>query len=133
MLTRIKDACNRIERLQSLHLPIKIKALRIQTSVWPYGLHGDDLHFVCPRHIAELRRSATTAMVGQRHFANAWLTMLVLSCFIVDPLLFVIMSAFRLLRRMMTYHPTMIRDSCKGWQTSMEKSHLDPLLPLKDT
>ena len=108
IITRIKDACQRLERLQSLHLPIQTKALRIQTSVWPYGLHGADLHYICPRHIAKLRRSATTAFVGNKTFANAWLAMLVLSRFIVDPLLFVVMSAFRLIRRMVTYHPQLI-------------------------
>lgn len=89
-------------------MPIQTKALRIQTSVWPYGLHGADLHYICPRHIAKLRRSATTAFVGNKTFANAWLAMLVLSRFIVDPLLFVVMSAFRLIRRMVTYHPQLI-------------------------
>ena len=109
VLTRIKNACQRIERLQTLHLPVQTIAHRIQTSVWPFGLHGADLHFVSPRHIAKLRRSATNAMVGKRHFANTWLAMMVLSRYIVDPLLFVVMTAFRLLRRMMNFYPIMIK------------------------
>lgn len=102
-----------MRRLQSLHLPIKIKALRIQSSVWPYGLHGADLHFVCPRHIAKLRRAATNALVGEKIIASPWLAMMVFSRFLIDPLLYVVTSAFRLLRRMVTYYPEMIKTLAK--------------------
>ena len=107
ILERIKKAVSRVEKLKYLPISIQDKAKRIQSGAWSFGLYGADTHFVSPRHFVPLRRAVIDAFVGDKQFASPWLTLTVLSKYIMDPLLYVVVTMIRLIRRCYTYYPTM--------------------------
>ena len=106
---RLKETQNRIKRLKNLPISIQEKAHKIQTGAWTYGMYGVDTHYVGPHHFNKLRRAALEAFIGNKPHGSAWIAINLLSKYIMDPLLFVILSICRLVRRCYTYHPDIAR------------------------
>ena len=102
---RLKETQNRIKRLRHLPISIQEKAHKIQTGAWTYGMYGIDTHYVGPQHFNKLRRSVVEAFIGNKPHGSTWLALAMLSKYVMDPLLFVILSICRLIRRCFTYHP----------------------------
>ena len=102
---RLEETQNRIKRLKNLPITIQEKAHKIQTGAWTYGMYGVDTHYVGPQHFNKLRRAALEAFIGNKPHGSAWIAVNLLSKYIMDPLLFVILSICRLVRRCYTYHP----------------------------
>ena len=102
---RLKETQNRIKRLRNLPISIQEKAHKIQTGAWTYGMYGVDTHYVGPQHFNKLRRSVVEAFIGNKPHGSTWLALAMLSKYVMDPLLFVILSICRLIRRCFTYHP----------------------------
>ena len=105
---RLKETQNRIKRLRHLPISMQEKAHKIQTGAWTYGMYGVDSHFVGPQHFNKIRRSVVEAFIGNKPHASPWLALVMLSKYIMDPLLFVIVSICRLVRRCFNYHPHLV-------------------------
>ena len=71
-------------------------------------MYGIDTHYVGPQHFNKLRRATVEAFIGNKPHGSTWLALTMLSKYIMDPLLFVILSICRLLRRCFTYHPQLV-------------------------
>ena len=102
---RLKETQNRIKRLRNLPISIQEKAHKRQTGAWTYGMYGVDTHYVGPQHFNKLRRSVVEAFIGNKPHGSTWIALAMLSKYVMDPLLFVILSICRLIRRCFTYHP----------------------------
>ena len=103
--SRIDEAITRIHRLKFLPCPVQEKFKLIQSSAWPVALYAAEFNYIGKKHFQDLRKAVTVAMVGKRHFANAWITCSMISHFITDPLLFVLGNILRHLRRLATSNP----------------------------
>lgn len=86
-------------------LTLEQKCKIIQSSVWPAVLYGADSHLIGKEHFNKLRRAACDVLVGHRKQANPYLAMMLLSKFIMDPLLYVLASAVRAPRRLASIYP----------------------------
>eukprot|EP00438_Fugacium_kawagutii_P021779 Skav205465 [mRNA] locus=scaffold4885:270761:274054:+ [translate_table: standard] len=106
---KLEEAKRRFARLAHLSVPLQTKLHIIQTSIWPMALYGVDLHFIGKSHFQELRKGVVQIAAGGKHKANPFLACSVLSKTLQDPLLFVLVSAIRVLRRMMTFQPDLVR------------------------
>lgn len=74
----------------------------IQASIWPMALYSADAAFLGMTHFQALRAAALFAFIGKCNFASPWLACFSLSKHLLDPLLFVILSILRSIRRLMT-------------------------------
>ena len=99
------SAATRCKRLTHVATDLPQKASLIQTAIWPHAFFGAESQLVGENHFKELRRAATTALVGPEQQASSWLAMQFLSLRLQDPLLYVICTALSFLRRMFTHHP----------------------------
>ena len=102
---RLQETFVRIKRLKHLPMSIQEKAHKIQTGAWTYGMYGVDTHYVSPLHFNRLRRAVLETFIGNNHHGSSWLALAMLSKFVMDPLLFVLLSICRLIRRCFTYYP----------------------------
>lgn len=100
LIERIQEMCKRIRRVGSLPIAMDIKAKRIQTGAYPFGLYGVDNHYLGAKHFDDIRRAVFSAMVGSHSNASPLLACSFLTDCLHDPFLTVIISAFRNLRRL---------------------------------
>ena len=107
---RMKGAGRRLMRLSKHHISVHDKASKIQTAVWPLAFYGAESQLIGEAHFTRLRRQATEALVGHHKFASSFLALHILSPKVDDPLLFVISTALRSLRRLFQYHPALAND-----------------------
>ena len=98
--TRIELAIARIRRLRRLPIDVQDKCLKIQSSAWPAALYAADTTYVGKKHFQDLRLAVVHALIGTRNFANAWVAVSMVSRFLTDPLLYVLFSMVRLIRRL---------------------------------
>lgn len=71
----------------------------------PYALYGLDMHYVGKIHFARIRRGVINALVGIKPLANAFLTCIFLFAELCDPLIWVLISAGRCIRRLASICP----------------------------
>ena len=102
---RVDEAIKRIHRLRRLPCPLQDKFKMIQTGAWPVALYAAEHTYIGKQHFQDLRKAVTFAVVGKRHYANAWITCAFVSKYIVDPQLHVLMNALRHLRRLASSDP----------------------------
>eukprot|EP00438_Fugacium_kawagutii_P000897 Skav225783 [mRNA] locus=scaffold2147:12137:16420:- [translate_table: standard] len=100
LLSKFDQAFAKLTRVSMMPINIDQKCRIIQGSIWPAVLYGVDLHYLGKTHFNQLRRGACDAILGYRKQANPFLAMILLSRHIMDPLLFVITSACRAVRRL---------------------------------
>ena len=74
--------------------------LKIQTSAWPAALCAADTTYIGRKHFHDLRLAVVHALIGARNFANAWIAVGAVGKFLTDPLVFVLRSMARLIRRL---------------------------------
>ena len=99
---KILEAENRAKRLKYIPLDPQTKASMIQASIWPMALYSADTAFLGMTHFQTLRAAALFALVGKCNFASPWLACFSVSKRLLDPLLFVLLSILRSLRRLMS-------------------------------
>ena len=107
---KIQETVQRVKRLSWIPCTLQQKAQQIQNGCWTFGLYGADLHFVGLQHFTKLRRAATSALAGNHKSASSWLTGTIISKNLDDPLLFVVLSAIRVLRRLAFHSPDQARE-----------------------
>ena len=98
---RIENGIQRLLRLKRLPISIQNKAGIVQTNVWPASLYGTDVTYVGKKHFERLRTSATDAIITKTKMTNTLLPMTVLHESLQDPLVFVILRALNLWRRLL--------------------------------
>ena len=99
---KILEAENRAKRLKYIPLDPEAKASMIQASIWPMALYSADTAFLGMTHFQTLRAAALFALVGKCNFASPWLACFSVSKRLLDPLLFVVLSILRSIRRLMS-------------------------------
>ena len=99
------SAATRCKRLTYIATDLTQKADRIQNAIWPHAFFGAESQLVGEAHFKELRRAATTALVGPEQQASSWMAMHFLSTRLQDPLLYVLCTALSFLRRLFMHHP----------------------------
>lgn len=99
---KIAEAESRAKRLKHLPLDPQTKAAMIQSSTWPMALYSADAAFLGMTHFQTLRAAALFAFIGKCNFASPWLACSLLSKMLLDPLLFVVLSILRSVRRLMS-------------------------------
>jgi len=97
---KIAEAESRAKRLKHLPLDPQTKAAMIQSSTWPMALYSADAAFLGMTHFQTLRGAALFAFIGKCNFASPWLACFSLSKMLLDPLLFVVLSILRSVRRL---------------------------------
>ena len=102
IVSRVAKGRRRIEKLQWLPVTLQHKCERIQGSGWSYSLYGADTHYLGKTHFHGLRQSALKALGASHKTASPWLACTVLSKFLMDPLLWVILCMLRSIRRLAT-------------------------------
>ena len=110
---RIQDGISRCERLRWIPCDISQKSMIIQTGIWPAALHSADTQVVGNRHWRDLRRAATSALVGCHKHASSYLACTVLSTKIQDPLLYNVCQMLRALRRCAFLFPNVAEEIAK--------------------
>lgn len=70
--------------------------------MWPMALYSADTAFLGMVHFQTLRSATLLAFVGKCNFASPWLACFALSKFLVDPLLHVVLSILRSIKRLFT-------------------------------
>ena len=106
MIERVKEACKRLDKLKWLPLPLECKVLRINAAVWSLALYGADLHYLGMNHFHKLRQAASACLTGSHQQTNPWITFLVVSKRLDDPLLHAFISACRCVRRLARVNST---------------------------
>ena len=99
---KIAEAEARAKRIKSLPLDVQTKASLIQASIWPMALYSADTAFLGMTHFQTLRSTAFFAFVGKCNFASPWLACFALSKFLADPLLHVLLSVLRSIKRLLS-------------------------------
>lgn len=105
--TRIQSAKRRLFRLQKLDLTIPDKAGNFQSAVWPLAFYGAESQVIGDSHFVTLRRLAADALIGKHKFASSYIALHYLSDRVMDPLLYVVVTGLRSIRKLFYYHPTL--------------------------
>lgn len=84
---RMQAASRRLARLGKLHIPLRDKASKIQTAIWPLAFYGAESQCIGDTHFTLLRRQASDALVGPHKYASSFLALHMLCPQVEDPLL----------------------------------------------
>lgn len=103
---KIEVAEKRCIRLAHMPLEISQKAHIVQSSILPMVHYGWDMHYVGKEHFKKVRSAISIALLGFKNRANPYLVCSILTNRVQDPLLFVMISMLRTLRRMFHINPT---------------------------
>ena len=98
---RIDNGIQRLLRLKRLPTSIQDKASIVQTNVWPASLYGTDVTYLGKKHFDRLRTAATDAILTKTKMTNTLLPMAVLHDSLQDPLVYVVLRALNLWRRLL--------------------------------
>lgn len=96
---KFTSAAARCKRLTYMATDLVQKACLIQSAIWPHAFFGAEAQLVGENHFKELRRAATTALVGPEQQASSWIAMHFLCPQLQDPLLYVIATALSFITR----------------------------------
>ena len=103
--TRIDNGIQRLLRLKRLPISIQNKAGIVQTNVWPATLYGTDVTYLGKKHFERLRSAATDAILTKTKMTNTLLPMAILHDSLEDPVVYVILRALYLWRRLLITDP----------------------------
>ena len=104
---RIKTGLARASRLEWIPMSIDAKAWMIQSAIWPVALYSAESQAIGLKHFRDLRRAATKALTGNHKTSSSFLACSTLCPNVMDPLLYVVISALRTIRRLATYNREM--------------------------
>ena len=92
---RLKDAMQRLTRLNRQHLSIDVMAKIIQTAVWPKAFYGQELHLLGRHHFTELRSQAARTLLQTTNPGMASLALVFAGSSLDDPEIYVTINAVR--------------------------------------
>lgn len=104
---KIDNAIAKCNRLRKLNLIFEERAEKIQTAIWPATFYGALGMTIGEKHFTNLRRAATTVLVGDHKQASSHMALHYLSSRIQDPMLYVVSDLLTTLRRLFVYHPSL--------------------------
>lgn len=107
---RMLSASRRLGRLSKQQIPLREKASKIQSAIWPLAFYGAESQFIGETHFAKLRRQASDVLVGPHKYASSYLALHMLCDRVEDPLLYVIATALCSFRRLFHYHPHLMQE-----------------------
>lgn len=102
---KIDNAIAKCNRLRKLNLILEDRAEKIQTAIWPATFYGALGMTIGEKHFTNLRRAATTVLVGEHKQASSHVALHYLSSRIQDPMLYVVSDLLTTLRRLFVYRP----------------------------
>ena len=104
---RIKTGMARAGRLEWIPMSLDAKAWMIQSAIWPVALYSAESQAIGLKHFRDLRRAATKALTGNHKTSSSFLACSTMFPNMMDPLLYVVISALRTIRRLATYNHDM--------------------------
>ena len=100
MASRIKHASNSHD----------VRARLMAGAVWPKVLYGLEITFMGKKYFDQMRREATTAILGEYHQTNPFLACNTISKFMIDPQYYVIEKLLMTIRRWYLRQPVKVLD-----------------------
>ena len=110
---RVQLATDMAYRVYRVSPDFAVRARLITGGIWSRVLYGLEFQFMGPANFAKLRRAATTALVGPWHNASTMLSCAAVSSYLVDPLLYVVISMLRALQKWYWKSPDRVMAFCE--------------------
>ena len=114
---RVQLATDMAYRVYRVTPDFAVRARLITGGIWSRVLYGLEFQFMGPANFAKLRRAATTALVGPWHNASTMLSCAAVSSYLVDPLLYVVISMLRVLQKWYWKSPDRVMAFCERVHT----------------
>ena len=100
VVEKIQEALLRLQRISWIPLSLSSKCQKIRASVWSLALYSAHHHYIGKEHFCKLRSGASKALGGDHAHSSPWLACAIVSKYLIDPELFVILESIRSFRRL---------------------------------
>ena len=97
---KIQEALGRLQRISWIPLSLSSKCQKIRASVWTLALYSAQHHHIGKDHFCKLRTGATHALGGNKTHSSPWLACALVSKYLLDPELYVILESIRTFHRL---------------------------------
>ena len=97
---KIQEALGRLQRISWIPLSLSSKCQKIRASVWTLALYSAQHHHIGKDHFCKLRTGAARALGGNKTHSSPWLACAIVSKYLLDPELYVILESIRSFRRL---------------------------------
>ena len=123
---KIQEALERLQKISWIPLSLSAKCKRIRASVWTLALYSAQHHHIGKDHFSKLRTGAARALGGDHAHTSPWLACTIVSRYLIDPELYVILECIRNFHRLLCVDKT---KALKAFRTAIDYRTSQPYGP----